>query len=85
MLITGDKEKDKKLWRDINWCREHSQELHDNYERMWVAIYDQQVVAADKNPRVVEKIVLEKTGVSRKEIHIRYVEDSKAFYRQAEF
>ncbi|MBM3239579.1 hypothetical protein FJZ31_25105 [Candidatus Poribacteria bacterium] len=82
MLITGDKKKDKKLWRDINWSREHSQELHDSYERTWVAIYDQQVVVSDKNPRIVEKIALEKTGVSRKELYIIYVEDSKALYRQ---
>jgi len=83
MLITGDKKKDQKLWRDIKWSREHSQELHDNYERTWVAIYDQQIVVSDKNPRIVEKIALEKTGVSRKEIHIRYVEDNKAFYCQS--
>ncbi len=82
MLITGDKKKDKKLWRDVKWSREHSQELHDNYERMWVAIYDQQVVASDKKPRIVEKIALEKTRVSRKELYIIYVEDSKAFYCQ---
>jgi len=34
---------------------------------------------------MVEKIALEKTGVSRKELYIIYVEDSKALYRQAEF
>ena len=85
MLITGDKKKDQKLWCDVRWSRENSQELHDNYERMWVAIYDQQVVASDKNPRIVEKIALEKTEVSRKEIYIIYVEDSKVLYRQIEF
>jgi hypothetical protein len=85
MLITGDKKKDQKLWRDVKWSRENSQELHDNYERMWIAVYGQQVVASDKNPRIVEKIALEKTGVSRKELYIIYVEDSKALYRQTQF
>ena len=84
MLITGDKKKDQKLWRDIKWLREHSQELHDSYERMWLPFMTSgRVVASDKNPRIVEKIALEKTGVSRKEIHIRYVEDNKAFYCQS--
>jgi hypothetical protein len=83
MLLTGDKEKDRLLWRDIHWSREHSQELHDQYERQWVAIYGQQVVAAGKDPRAVERNALEKTRRPREEVYIIYVEDSQAFYGKA--
>jgi hypothetical protein len=44
--------------------------LHENYERLWIAIYDQRVIAAGKDPRVVEHEAVRQAGVtSPKEVH----------------
>lgn len=45
------------LVNDIKWIREHSQKLQEKYPNMYVAVYNGNVVAADKEFRkVCEKV-----------------------------
>lgn len=65
-------------WDDMDWAREHSTELHRQFENQWVAIVDKQIVAHDPDPAVVERIACERTGNPVREIVIRFIEDSGA-------
>jgi hypothetical protein len=50
-IIGGD------LVEDIKWLREHSKELQDEYPNMYIAVYQRQVIAADKEfGKVCEKV-----------------------------
>jgi hypothetical protein len=69
-------------WEDFRWAAEHGTELSEQYEDVWVAIVDQQVVASGPNLARVEKIAAQKTGRSRKEIVVRYIESGVAVYGQ---
>ena len=37
-------------WDNSRWAAEHATALHKQYENVWVAIADQQVVASGLNP-----------------------------------
>jgi len=37
-------------WDNSRWAAEHGTALHKQYENVWVALADQQVVASGPNP-----------------------------------
>ncbi|MBI3922412.1 MAG: hypothetical protein HY318_13405 [Armatimonadetes bacterium] len=65
---------------DMRWAREHSAELHGQYEDLWVAIVDQTVVAAGLHLGRVEQRAARKTGRKPEEIYVEFVESASAIY-----
>ena len=49
-------------WDNARWVAEHATALHKQYENVWVALADQQVVASGLNPVQVREIASRKTG-----------------------
>jgi hypothetical protein len=67
---------------DMRWAREHFAELHDRYENQWIAVVDQQVVAAGSNLGRVEDVAARKTGRKTEEIYVEFIESRSAIYEQ---
>jgi hypothetical protein len=61
-------------WDDLNWAREHSTELHPQFEGVCVAIVDKRVVAWGSNLAPVEKEAAKKTGKRPEEIPVKFIE-----------
>jgi hypothetical protein len=77
---TGDTsmiEKDRvpqSYWDNLRWAREHSTELHEQYEDVWIAIVDQQVVASASNMMRAKKLAAQKTGRPPEEISVKFID-----------
>ena len=62
----------RKFWEDNRWLNEHWAEMVRAYPDMWVAVVDQQVAAAGRDPEEVAKTAQGKTG--RREFPLCFVE-----------
>ena len=70
------------FWDDFHWATEHSTELHQQYEDVWIAIVDKQVVASGSDLGRVEQIAAKKTGREPKEIVVEFIESEVTVYGQ---
>jgi hypothetical protein len=61
------------------WACEHSTALHEQYEGRWVAIANQQVVAAGPSARVRE-LAARQTGRPTAEVFVRFVDSPFTIY-----
>jgi len=82
------KRKPQRYWDDLRWAREHSAELHRQYRNpdggiVWLAIVDEEVIAAGPDLAEVERIAAEKSGKLTEEIPITFIESVAAIYDQA--
>jgi hypothetical protein len=80
-MTEGDKIP-QSYWENSRWAAEHATELHKQYENVWVAIADQQVVASGPDPVRVREIAARKTGRSTVEIAVEFIESAGAVYGQ---
>lgn len=69
-------------WDNSRWAAEHATELHKQYENVWVAVADQQVVVSGSDPVRVREIAARKTGQSTAEIAVKFIESAGAVYGQ---
>lgn len=67
-------------WENARWAREHATELHEQYEGQWVAIADQQVIAAGSNPIDVRKRAARLTDHSTAEVFVQFMESAGTIY-----
>jgi len=67
-------------WENFHWARHHSTELHEQYQDIWVAVVDQQVVAAGPSLRQVEKVAARRTGRNPEEIFVGFIGSGAAIY-----
>lgn len=74
--------KEEEFWKDLEWKRKHHTELLEKYPDMWVAIVNNKVVSAGKDLGDVEREAEKKTGKSRKEIAVSFVESGAHIYDQ---
>lgn len=68
----------KRWFEDSKWLSEHAHELAQQYPDRWVAVFNQEVVAAGKNAGEVLRLAQEKTG--EREIVIDLVSPTRKFY-----
>jgi hypothetical protein len=66
--------------KDLNWAGEHSTELRQQFEDVWVAIVNKQVVAWGPNLAKVEKEAARKTGKHPSEIAVTFIEGGLIIY-----
>ena len=62
------------------WIREHRSELQQEYQNRWIAVSDEEVVAAGDDPDEVDRLAQQKTGKTRYQIPIVFIEDSSCIY-----
>jgi len=79
----------QRYWDDMRWAREHSTELHQRFGEdspyggsIWIAIYNQEVVAWATSLKEAKRIAAEKTGVGPREIPVKFIESIGAIYDQ---
>jgi len=70
-------------WDNLRWAREHSTELHQQYEDVWIAIVDQQVVASAPNMMRAKKIAARETGRLLEEIPVKFIDSGITIYGQS--
>ena len=92
MLKYGYEPPPQRYWDDMRWAREHSTELHQRFGEdspygggIWVAIHNKKVVAWGTNLAEVEKQAAERTGVSAREIPLKFIESATVIYDQPVF
>jgi len=73
----------KSYWEDVRWAREHSTELHRQYEDVWGAIADRKVAASASDMMRAKRIAARKTGRRPEEIPVTFVEKSVVIYGQS--
>jgi hypothetical protein len=69
-------------WNEFRWAREHSTELYEQYEDVWIAIVNQQVVASSPSLARVKKIAAQKTGLKPEEIAVKFISSGFTIYGQ---
>jgi hypothetical protein len=62
------------FWESFLWSEEHYEELAKKYPDKWVAIVDKEVAAAGDSIKDVEEEAENKTGKSRDEIPVVFIE-----------
>jgi hypothetical protein len=67
----------KRIIDDLMWGRKHHTELLEKYENEWVAIYNKQIIASDKDPEKVEQIARSK---GKEKFAIFYVDSGASVY-----
>ena len=67
-------------WEDMRWAGEHLAELHRQFENVWIAIVDQQVIAASPSLGKVKKEATRKTGKRPEEITVKFIMSEGAIY-----
>ena len=70
-------------WDNSRWGREQSTELHKQYQDAWVAIADKQVVASGSDPVRVREVAVKKTGKSKAEIAVKFIESGLTIYGES--
>jgi len=82
----------QRYWDDLRWAREHSAELYRRFGadspedgNIWIAIFNQEVVAAGPNLAEVERIAAEKTDRPPEEIPVKFIASAAAIYDQIAF
>lgn len=70
----------KAYWENSQWAWEHSTELYQQYEDVWIAIADKQVMAVSSDPVGVRKIAARKTGRLTSEIFVEFIESGLTIY-----
>jgi hypothetical protein len=73
-------EREKAIIEDLNWAREHSTELHQRFQDVWIAIVNKQVVARGTSITKVKKEAARKTGKRPDEIAIKFIEGGLTIY-----
>jgi len=66
------------FWDNFQWATEHSTELHQQYEDVWIAIANHQVVASGLNPVRLREIAAHRTGLRTEEIVVEFIESAGA-------
>jgi len=67
-------------WKTWRWALEHSTELHQQYEDVWIAIVEKQVVASGSNPVRLREIAAQKTQRKTEEVVVKFIESGAAIY-----
>jgi hypothetical protein len=70
-------------WENSRWGREHSTELHQQYDNVWIAIADKRVVAVGGDPVSVRKTAARKTGRLTTEIAVKFIESGLTVYGES--
>ncbi len=70
----------KAYWENSKWAREHAIELYQQYEDVWIAIADKQVMAVGSDPVGVRKTAARKTGRLTCEIFVEFIESELTIY-----
>jgi hypothetical protein len=70
-------------WENFHWTRQHSTELHEQYQDVWVVVADQQDVAAGPSLQQVEKVAARKAGRDLEEIFVEFIGSGVAIYGQS--
>jgi hypothetical protein len=65
---------------DLDWAGEHGTELRQQFEDVWVAIVNKQVVAWGPNLAKVERAAARKTGKRPEEIAVKFIEGGWVIY-----
>lgn len=68
----------KEFIENLIWGRQHHAELLKNYRDKWIAIYNKNVVSANRNLEEVIKEAKRKTG--EEQIPVFYVESGSHIY-----
>jgi hypothetical protein len=69
-------------WENERWAVEHASEIYDQYEDVWIAIANQQVVAVGSDPVGVRETAARKTGRTTAEVFVTFAESPCAIYGQ---
>lgn len=69
----------REYWEDKEWVNENYTELAQKYPDQWIAVYDKEVISANKNLGEVEKVIQSKK-LKRQCAYI-YVEGTMRAYR----
>ena len=69
--------REQRYWEDLGWVREHHSEVYRQYGDhdtvVWIAVYNQQIVAHGLDPHEVERLAAEKTGRPAGEIFVTFL------------
>jgi glutaredoxin len=72
VTIMKKKKMPPQFWEDQEWALDHYERWMTEYPYHWIAVVNEEVVAAEKDPEKARKIAQEKTG--RKHIPVVYIE-----------
>ena len=67
-------------WEDMDWAQEHLAELYERYADGWIAISDQQVVAASPSLARVKRAAARLTGKSPEDITVKFIGREDVIY-----
>ncbi len=68
---------------DMRWAREHSAELHERFQDMWVAVEGQEVVASSPKLGQAKAAASERTGRKPEEVYVEFIDSPFAVYAQS--
>lgn len=72
--------REKEIMENLNWAREHATELYRQFQDVWVAVVNKQVVAWGTSIPKVKKEAAKKTGKRPDEIAMTFVEGGLTIY-----
>jgi hypothetical protein len=79
----------QRYWDDLRWASEHGAELDQRFGidspyggSIWIAIYNQKVVAWSPSLMEAKRTAAEKIGVAPSEIPVKFIESIAAIYDQ---
>jgi hypothetical protein len=69
---------EKRFFEDLDWAEKHHGELLRKYRELWIAIYNEQVVASGESLAQVKEAAKQRTG--RKHIPVYFVDSASTIY-----
>lgn len=70
---------DKSFFEDLHWEGEDPK-FYEKYANMWIAVVNKKIIAYGNNLHKVEEEASCKTGKSKKDIAVQFVESPTAIY-----
>ena len=68
---------------DMRWTREHSAELHEQFQDQWVAVVNQEVVASAQGLGEAKALASQRTGKNPRDIYVEFIDSPFAIYGQS--